>query len=189
MASATCSGVSQSIQTSSAGRRVCSRSCRPGPSQRIGEKASEDWGSLMGRYLIPRARFPQPCSRLIECRPSRAALFSAGMSLPCNISRIGGFRLKGDPKNLGFSTRAVHAGQHPDPRTGSVAVPIYQTSTYVQEHLGEAVHYEYARVQNPTREALEEQVAVLEGGVKAHAFASGMAAIACLMTVVQAGDH
>lgn len=97
--------------------------------------------------------------------------------------------MKGDPKNLGFSTRAVHAGQTPDPRTGSVAVPIYQTSTYVQERLGEAVHYEYARVQNPTREALEEQVAVLEGGFKGHAFASGMAAIACLMTVVQAGDH
>jgi cystathionine beta-lyase/cystathionine gamma-synthase len=97
--------------------------------------------------------------------------------------------LKGDPKNLGFSTRAIHAGQKPDPRTGAVAVPIYQTSTYVQEHLGESVHYEYARVQNPTREALEEQVAELEGGVKAHAFASGMAAIACLMTAVQAGDH
>jgi cystathionine beta-lyase/cystathionine gamma-synthase len=98
-------------------------------------------------------------------------------------------RLKGDPRNLGFSTRAVHAGQTPDPRTGSVAVPIYQTSTYVQEHLGEAVHYEYARVQNPTREALEEQVAALEGGVAAFAFASGMAAISCLMTMVKAGDH
>jgi cystathionine beta-lyase/cystathionine gamma-synthase len=97
--------------------------------------------------------------------------------------------LKGDPRNLGFSTRAVHAGQTPDPRTGSVAVPIYQTSTYVQEHLGEAVHYEYARVQNPTREALEEQMAALEGGVSAHAFASGMAAISCLMTVVKSGDH
>ncbi len=97
--------------------------------------------------------------------------------------------MKGDPRNLGFSTRAVHAGQKPDPRTGSVAVPIYQTSTYVQEHLGEAVHYEYARVQNPTREALEEQVAALEGGFSAHAFASGMAAIACLMTIVKAGDH
>jgi cystathionine beta-lyase/cystathionine gamma-synthase len=97
--------------------------------------------------------------------------------------------LKGDPRNLGFSTRAVHAGQKPDPRTGSVAVPIYQTSTYVQEHLGQEVHYEYARVQNPTREALEEQVAALEGGFSAHAFASGMAAISCLMTVVKAGDH
>ena len=97
--------------------------------------------------------------------------------------------MKADPRNFGFSTRAVHAGQKPDPRTGSVTVPIYQTSTYVQEHLGEAVHYEYARVQNPTREALEEQVMVLEGGVSGHAFASGMAAIACLMTIVQAGDH
>ena len=97
--------------------------------------------------------------------------------------------MKADPRNFGFSTRAVHAGQKPDPRTGSVAVPIYQTSTYVQEHLGEAVHYEYARVQNPTREALEEQIMLLEGGVSGHAFASGMAAIACLMTVLKAGDH
>jgi cystathionine beta-lyase/cystathionine gamma-synthase len=97
--------------------------------------------------------------------------------------------LKADPRNFGFSTRAVHAGQKPDPRTGSVTVPIYQTSTYVQEHLGEAVHYEYARVQNPTREALEEQIMILEGGFSGHAFASGMAAISCLMTVVQMGDH
>jgi cystathionine beta-lyase/cystathionine gamma-synthase len=100
-----------------------------------------------------------------------------------------GFALKADPSNFGFSTRAIHAGQKPDPRTGSVAVPIYQTSTYVQEHLGEAVHYEYARVQNPTREALEEQVASLEGGVSGHAFASGMSAIACLMTLLAADDH
>ena len=97
--------------------------------------------------------------------------------------------MKADPRNFGFSTRAVHAGQKPDPRTGSVAVPIYQTSTYVQEQLGEPVHYEYARVQNPTREALEEQIRVLEGGFSGHAFASGMAAISCLMTVVKAGDH
>jgi cystathionine gamma-lyase/cystathionine beta-lyase/cystathionine gamma-lyase/homocysteine desulfhydrase len=97
--------------------------------------------------------------------------------------------VKGDPRHLGFSTRAVHAGQKPDPRTGAVAVPIYQTSTYVQESLGEPVHYEYARVQNPTREALEEQVAALEGGVSGHAFASGMSAIACLMTLMKAGDH
>jgi cystathionine beta-lyase/cystathionine gamma-synthase len=97
--------------------------------------------------------------------------------------------LKGDPKNLGFSTRAIHAGQEPDPRTGAVAVPIYQTSTYVQERLGEAVHYEYARVQNPTREALEAQVASLEGGIQAHACASGMAAISLLMTLLQRGDH
>jgi cystathionine gamma-lyase/cystathionine beta-lyase/cystathionine gamma-lyase/homocysteine desulfhydrase len=97
--------------------------------------------------------------------------------------------VKGDPRNLGFSTRAVHAGQQPDPRTGAVAVPIYQTSTYVQRALGEAAEYEYARVQNPTRSALQEQVAALEGGFACHAFASGMAAIACLLTLVKAGDH
>ena len=72
--------------------------------------------------------------------------------------------MKGDPRNLGISTRAVHAGQKPDPRTGAVAVPIYQTSTYVQERLGEPAEFEYARVQNPTRQALEEQVTALEGG-------------------------
>jgi cystathionine beta-lyase/cystathionine gamma-synthase len=97
--------------------------------------------------------------------------------------------MKGDPSNLGFATRAVHAGQEPDPRTGAVAVPIYQTSTYVQHAVGEGAEYEYARVQNPTRSALERQVAVLEGGHAGHAFASGMSAIACLLTVVQAGDH
>lgn len=97
--------------------------------------------------------------------------------------------MKGDPSELGFSTRAVHAGQTPDPRTGAVAVPIYQTSTYVQHGLGEGAEYEYARVQNPTRSALEEQVRQLEGGHAGHAFASGMSAIACLMTLLKAGDH
>jgi cystathionine beta-lyase/cystathionine gamma-synthase len=97
--------------------------------------------------------------------------------------------VKGDPRQLGFSTRAVHAGQKPDPRTGAVAVPIYQTSTYVQEKLGEPAEFEYARVQNPTRQALEEQVSALEGGHSAYAFASGMSAIACLMTLMKAGDH
>jgi cystathionine beta-lyase/cystathionine gamma-synthase len=97
--------------------------------------------------------------------------------------------LKGDPKNLGFATRAIHAGQAPDPRTGAVAVPIYQTSTYVQHAVGEAAEFEYARVQNPTRQALEENVASLESGLSGHAFASGMSAIACLMTLLKTGDH
>jgi cystathionine beta-lyase/cystathionine gamma-synthase len=97
--------------------------------------------------------------------------------------------MKGDPKHMGFSTRAIHAGQAPDPRTGAVAVPIYQTSTYVQHGVGEAVEYEYARVQNPTRYALEANVAALEGGVSGHAFASGMSAIACLMTLIKPGEH
>jgi cystathionine beta-lyase/cystathionine gamma-synthase len=97
--------------------------------------------------------------------------------------------VKGDPKELGFSTRAIHAGQAPDPTTGAVAVPIYQTSTYVQPALGEPVEFEYARVQNPTRFALEENVAQLEGGISGHAFASGMAAISGLATLLKAGDH
>jgi len=97
--------------------------------------------------------------------------------------------LKGDPTDTGFSTRALHAGQPPDPTTGSVAVPIYQTSTYVQDELGRHKGFEYARVQNPTRTALEENVASLEGGVSGHAFASGMAAIQTLMTLLHAGDH
>ena len=97
--------------------------------------------------------------------------------------------MKGDPRNLGISTRAIHAGQEPDPRTGAVAVPIYQTSTYVQEELGKAAEFEYARVQNPTRQALEEQVAALENGHSAYAFASGMSAIAALMTLLKAGEH
>ena len=78
---------------------------------------------------------------------------------------------------MGFSTDCIHAGNLPDPSTGAVAVPIYQTSTYVQEGLGKHKGYEYARTQNPTRHALEENLAALEGGAGARAFASGMAAI------------
>lgn len=97
--------------------------------------------------------------------------------------------MKGDPDNLGFSTRAIHAGQPPDPTTGSVAVPIYQTVTYVYDNLGEHKGYEYGRVQNPTREALEANVASLEEGIAGHAFSSGMSAISALMTLVRADEH
>ena len=97
--------------------------------------------------------------------------------------------MKGDPKTRGFSTRAIHAGQHPDPATGAVTVPIYATSTYLQDELGKHKGFEYARVQNPTRFALEENVAALEGGLSGHAFASGMSAIATLMTLVKSGEH
>jgi cystathionine beta-lyase/cystathionine gamma-synthase len=97
--------------------------------------------------------------------------------------------VKGDSSRRGFATRAIHAGQPPEPRTGAVAVPIFQTSTYLYKELGEHTGYEYARVQNPTREALEENVAALEEGATGHAFASGMAAIATLMTSLRAGDH
>src|SRR6266851_2800070 len=77
----------------------------------------------------------------------------------------------------GFATRAIHAGQEPDPETGAVTVPIYPTSTYVQQELGKNKGYEYARVSNPTRTRLEENLAALEGGIAARVFASGMAAI------------
>ena len=97
--------------------------------------------------------------------------------------------MKGDPRKLGFSTRAIHAGQSPDPTTGSVTVPIYATSTYVQEELGKHKGFEYARVQNPTRFALEENLASIEGGLSGHAFASGMAAITTLATMVRSGEH
>ena len=97
--------------------------------------------------------------------------------------------MKGDWNSRGFATRAIHAGQHPDPATGSVSVPIYATSTYVQDELGRHKGFEYARVQNPTRAALEANVASLEGGVSGHAFASGMSAIATLMTLVRSGEH
>ena len=90
---------------------------------------------------------------------------------------------------MGFSTDAIHIGQEPDPATGAIIVPIYQTSTFVQEEIGKHKGYEYARTSNPTRAALEKNLAALEGGCHAFAFASGMAAINALMTLLKAGDH
>ena len=89
----------------------------------------------------------------------------------------------------GFATRAIHAGQEPDAETGAISVPIYPTSTYVQEELGKNKGYEYARVSNPTRTRLEENLAALEGGISARVFASGMAAINAICTMYKAGDH
>jgi cystathionine gamma-lyase len=90
----------------------------------------------------------------------------------------------------GFGTRAIHAGQSPDPVTGAVMVPIYQTSTYVQESPGKHKGYEYSRTDNPTRTAYQACIAALEGGKHALAFASGLAAIdAILHSFVRAGDH
>jgi cystathionine beta-lyase/cystathionine gamma-synthase len=89
-----------------------------------------------------------------------------------------------------FATRAIHAGQRPDPTTGAIMPPVYQTSTYVQPSLGEPIDgYEYARVTNPTRDALQANVAALEGGRHGAAFASGMAAIEAVVKKLSAGDH
>lgn len=90
---------------------------------------------------------------------------------------------------MGFATNAIHVGQEPDPTTGAIIVPIYQTSTYVQEALGKHKGYEYARTQNPTRSALEKNLAALEGGVGGVAFSSGMAAINAVFSLLKAGDH
>jgi cystathionine beta-lyase/cystathionine gamma-synthase len=93
------------------------------------------------------------------------------------------------PDNARFSTICVHAGQEPDPSTGAIITPIYQTSTYVQDALGQHKGYEYARTQNPTRAALEANLAAIEGGRAGFAFASGMAAEGAVMTLLQSGDH
>src|SRR5438445_6019383 len=88
-----------------------------------------------------------------------------------------------------FATRAVHAGKIADPLAGAVMTPIYQTSTYVQDGLGRHKGYEYARTRNPTREALERNVAALEGGRHGFAFASGLAAVDAVLKLLAAGDH
>jgi cystathionine beta-lyase/cystathionine gamma-synthase len=95
--------------------------------------------------------------------------------------------VRGD--HMGFSTDAIHAGVRPDPSTGAVMTPIYQTSTYAYEGLGRGKGYDYARTINPTRSALEENLAALEGGTAAYAFASGMSAIHTVMTLLKTGDH
>ena len=90
---------------------------------------------------------------------------------------------------MGFATDAIHAGQEPDPATGAVVVPIYQSSTYLHEELGKNKGYEYSRTGNPTRAALERNMAALEGGHSALAFASGMAATNAVLTLLKSGDH
>jgi cystathionine gamma-lyase/cystathionine beta-lyase/cystathionine gamma-lyase/homocysteine desulfhydrase len=93
-------------------------------------------------------------------------------------------------KEPGFATKAIHVGQEPDPSTGAVTVPIFATSTYVQEEIGKHKGYEYARVSNPTRTRLEQNLAAMEGGTSAHVFASGMAAVtAVTQCFLKQGDH
>ena len=98
-------------------------------------------------------------------------------------------RTSDDDLRYGFGTRAVHAGQAPDPTTGAIMPPIYQTSTYVQEGLGRHKGFEYARTRNPTRDALERNLAALEGGRHGLAWASGLAATDAVLKLLSAGDH
>ncbi|MDH3252168.1 MAG: aminotransferase class I/II-fold pyridoxal phosphate-dependent enzyme, partial [Ignavibacteria bacterium] len=89
----------------------------------------------------------------------------------------------------GFSTRAIHAGQPPEETTGAIMPPIFLTSTYVQEELGKHKGYEYSRVSNPTRTALELNIAALEGGTEGMAFGSGTAAVDAILHLLRPGDH
>src|SRR5947209_19959282 len=89
----------------------------------------------------------------------------------------------------GFTTRAIHVAQDPEPSTGAVITPIYQTSTYAQEDIGVHKGFDYSRSDNPTRSVLQEVVASLEGARYGLAFASGMAAEATIMQLLQSGDH
>jgi cystathionine beta-lyase/cystathionine gamma-synthase len=99
-------------------------------------------------------------------------------------------RVRSDRSSHRFATQAIHAGQLPDPVAGAVMPPVYQTSTYVQDGLGRPHNgYEYARTQNPTREALERNVAELEGGVYGFAFGSGLAALDTVLKLLKSGDH
>ena len=93
------------------------------------------------------------------------------------------------PEHARFATICIHAGQEPDPSTGAIITPIFQTSTYVQEAVGRHKGYEYARTQNPTRSAVEGNLAAIEGGKAAFAFASGMAAIGAIAAQLRTGDH
>src|SRR3954469_5183947 len=113
------------------------------------------------------------------------------LSCPHDSTRtsIGMTRGFDDDLAAGFATRAIHPGQRPEPLAGAIMTPIYQTSTYVQDGLGENKGYEYARGKNPTREALERNVAALEGGRHGFAFSSGMGALDSIMKLFRAGDH
>jgi cystathionine beta-lyase/cystathionine gamma-synthase len=98
-------------------------------------------------------------------------------------------RVFDDDLQAGFATRAIHAGQRPEPLAGAIMTPVYLTSTYVQEGLGQNKGYEYARGKNPTREALERNVAALEGGRHGFAFSSGMGCVDSIMKLFKSGDH
>src|ERR1700729_3794275 len=92
-------------------------------------------------------------------------------------------------KRHSFATRVIHAGQEPDPSTGAIMVPIYQTSTYVQESPGKHKGFDYARSINPTRLAYERCIADLEGGTRGWAFASGLAATSPVLELIDSGSH
>src|SRR5689334_9743455 len=125
-------------------------------------------------------------SRLVQLRrPDPSVNFRA----PPRLMSIGMTRVFDEDLGAGFGTRAIHAGQRPEPLAGAIMTPVYLTSTYVQEGLGQNKGYEYARGKNPTREAFERNVAALENGKHGFAFSSGMGCIDSIMKLFRSGDH
>src|ERR1700761_4201058 len=114
---------------------------------------------------------------------SREVMAGRFIVLLCSMLRMT------DGTKQGFATRAIHQGQAPDAATGALNVPIYLSSTYQHSAIGKNKGYEYSRLTNPTRDALEECLRSLEGGASAHCFGSGMAAITALCTMMKSGDH
>src|SRR6185436_11940881 len=123
-------------------------------------------------------------SRRPECSP---ALAGPVILLASSRTKVRMTRVFEDDLDSYFATRAIHAGQRPEPLAGAIMTPVYLTSTYVQDALGENKGYEYARGKNPTREALERNVASLEGGNHGFAFASGMGCLDSIMKLFRAG--
>src|SRR2546423_2022826 len=119
---------------------------------------------------------------------SRASICSIGCAAGCESAR-GDDRMSDETPAQRFATRVIHGGQRPDPLTGAVMPPIYATSTYVQSSPGVHQGYDYSRTRNPTRDALQAALASLEGGAAGFAFASGMAAIATVLELLDAGSH
>ena len=165
------------------------------PGQDLQSRSADDaprsapGGSAAGAGIVGAGR-PTACPVLVSCpcaldvddiRSQQAGSASCATGDTVELMKL--------PATARFSTICIHAGQEPDPTTGAIITPIFQTSTYVQEELGQHKGYEYARTQNPTRAALEQNLAAIEGGKAAFAFASGMAAIDAITTLLEAGDH
>src|SRR5881394_2880124 len=134
------------------------------------------------------AWWPSSCTTTNSRASSRASICSIGCVAGSESAR-GDDRMSDETPAQRFATRVIHAGQSPDPSTGAVMPPIYATSTYVQSSPGVHLGLDYGRSHNPTRWAWERNVADLEGGAQAWAFASGLAAIATVLELLPAGSH
>src|ERR1700726_262512 len=134
------------------------------------------------------AWWPSSCTTASSRASSRASICSIGCAAGYD-SNTGDERMSDETPGQRFATRVIHGGQRPDPLTGAIMPPIYATSTYVQSSPGVHQGYEYSRTRNPTRDALQAAVASLEGGAAGFAFASGMAASATVLELLDAGSH